>query len=123
MYDRLKAHGAEILEKGVGKVAIENIQQIVADAFDSEKELAFMATKGMEVTTGVNSWAAFIGSWTIQAAWDKSLDDNTLSKIASMSIVQLAATAFEAGYHAGKVRAPLTEDEMLGLFGQKGERR
>ena len=120
MYDRLKAHGAEILQQGIGGVSVNKIKQIAIDAFDSDDEQAFMVAENPEIATGINSWSAYLstvfcGPQTLSKSRDK------LASALNKCILQLSAVAFEAGYHAGKARAPLTEDEVQKLFERREE--
>jgi len=120
MYDRLKAHGAEILQQGIGSVSMDKIKQIALAAFDSGDEMAFMVTENPEIATGVNSWSAYLATvFCGPRALLKSRSE--LSSALNKCILQLAAVVFEAGYYAGKTRAPLTEDDIQELFERKGE--
>ena len=116
MYDRLKAHGAEILKKGV--LPMDKIKQIAIAAFDSDNEMVFMVAENPEIATGVNSWSAYLAT-VFCASRRSSKSNEELSSALNRCILQLTAVAFEAGYHAGKVRTPLTEDDIQGLFEKK----
>ena len=120
MYDRLKAHGAEIEKKGICNVPINDIRQIVMDtATDSSKETMLIAIESPEIATGVTSWSAFLASTFTMAR--KKLGTEEFCQLLTTGMIQLAAVVFEAGYHAGKVRTPLTENDIQGLFGKKEE--
>ncbi len=118
MYDRLKAHGAEIMEKGITNVSIDDIRQIVVDtASNSEGETVLIAEESPEIANGVRSWAAFLAS-TFSSA-QKLLDTDEFCALLVTGMVQLAAVAFEAGYRVGKMRGPITEGEVQKLFERK----
>jgi len=116
MYDKLKAHGAEILRQGFN-IPMEDIEALIGNSNNSIDEFVFMTSEYVEILLALNSWTSYIS-----VAFSTKLrlaPDDTVTPALNMAMIQLMAVAFVAGYHAGKMRTPVTEDEVMALFGKK----
>ena len=116
MYDKLKAHGAEILAHGFD-IPMETIEKLIADSNSSIDELTFMTSEYVEILCALNSWTSYI-SVAFSVKLGLAPNDKITGAV-NMAMMQLVAVAFVAGHHAGKMRTPVTDDEVMALFGKK----
>ena len=116
MYDKLKAHGAEALAHNFD-IPMESIEELIGDSNNSIDEFAFMTDEYVEIMVALNSWTSYIA-----VAFSTRLGlapDNQITGALNMAMMQIVAVAFVAGHHAGKMRTPVTDDEIAELFGKK----
>ena len=116
MYDKLKAHGAEVLRHNFD-IPMATIEELIASSKDSIDELTWMTSEHVEIMVALNSWTSYIA-----VAFSVKLGlapDDKITGAINMAVMQMAAVAFEAGYHAGKMRGPVTDDEVNALFKHK----
>ena len=116
MYDKLKALGAEAL-KCQFNIPMEDIEALIGSSRNSIDEFTFMTSEYVEIMVALNSWTSYIA-----VAFSTRLGlspDNKITSALNMAMMQIVAVAFVAGHHAGKMRVPITMDEVQTLFGKK----
>jgi len=116
MYDKLKALGAEALKRQFN-IPMEDIEALIGSSGNSIEEFAFMTSEYVEIMVALNSWTSYIA-----VAFSTRLGlspDNKITGALNMAMMQIVAVAFVAGYHAGKMRTPVTESEIVALFRKK----
>jgi len=116
MYDKLKALEAEALRYQFN-IPMENIETLIASSNSSIEEFTWMTSEYVEILVALNSWTSYIA-----VAFSTRLGlapDNKITGALNMAMIQIAAVAFVAGYHGGKMRTPVTEDEIRALFGKR----
>ena len=116
MYNKLKALGAEALKRQFN-IPMEDIETLIASSNNSIDEFAFMTSEYVEIMVALNSWTSYIAmafSTRLELAPDKKI-----TGALNMAMMQIVAVAFVAGHHGGKMRTPVTDDEVMALFGKK----
>ena len=116
MYNKLKALGAEALKRQFN-IPMEDIEALIGSSGNSIEEFAFMTSEYVEIMVALNSWTSYVS-----VAFSTRLGlspDNKITGALNMAMMQIAAVAFVAGHHAGKMRGPVTMDEVQALFGKR----
>ena len=116
MYDKLKAHGAEVLAHKFD-IPMESIEELIGNSNNSINEFAWMTDEYVEIMVALNSWTSYI---TVAFSTRLGLPpDHTATPALNMAMMQIVAVAFAAGHHAGKMRTAVTDSEIAALFGKK----